>query len=244
MKMIKLLSVLLLAFMFNVAVTGAEAAPAKAQTEQKECGFWSWLFGSDEEEEIDPNHAQVMPVIPEKKKEISPFEAALIVAGHEVLLYCANLGSDLLDIISLEFSVGNTFAVDVHATRFVDFGVEKTDAYFFGYGPWHYYGGGRREVTRAAFLCWACDDMYISQVEGNRHSFTMTSPGFNLVRYKNAAFIDKDIDRWSIGFRLAMFFGVAADLHLLAIPDFFCQLVNYDLSDDNWKQLFPVKVQE
>lgn len=239
MKIIKLLLVLLLACMVNAAVIGSETAPANSQKiEKAEPGFWDRLFGSDEDDEVDLN-AQVMPQLPEKE-EPSPAWIAVKVATHQVLLYFANVAGDLFDIVSWDVSVGNTFAADVHATYFVDLGLEKSDAYFYGYGPFHRNGGGRREAARAAFLCWSYDKMYISQIEGKQPTFNLTDPEFNLVRYKTAAFDDDDIDCWSIGFRLAMFLGISVDLHLIEIPDFFCQLVNYDLWKDNWQVLYQV----
>ena len=32
-----------------------------------------------------------------------------------------------------------------------------------------------------------------------------------------------------------MLFGVAVDVHLRELPDLLCQIVAYDLADDNWK---------
>ena len=52
--------------------------------------------------------------------------------GRTALLYIPNLVADALDLVSFEFSVGPTAAVDVHATYYLDFGVENTDAYYVG----------------------------------------------------------------------------------------------------------------
>ena len=156
-------------------------------------------------------------------------------AGRFALLYLPNVLADLLDIVSLEVSFGNTAALDVHATSMLDFGLENTDAYFAGFGPLHHFGAGRREAQRMAAFCWSYEDIYVSQTVGNMPSYSMEDTSFNLVRCYTDAFRDRDIDYLAIGGRFAMFFGIAFDVHIAAVPDLLCSLVGFDLYGDNWK---------
>lgn len=156
-------------------------------------------------------------------------------AGRFALLYLPNVFADLLDIVGMEVSFGNTFALDVHATSMFDFGLENSDAYFAGFGPLHHFGAGRREAQRMAALCWSYEDIYVSQTVGSMPSYSMEDTSFNLVRCYTDAFKDRDIDYLAIGARVAMFVGFAVDFHAAAIPDFLCSLVGFDLYGDNWK---------
>lgn len=155
--------------------------------------------------------------------------------GRAVLMYLPNVFADLLDIVTVEASFGNTFALDFHMTYFCDFGLENSDAYFVGFMPGHRYGAGHRAAQRMAALCWSYEDLYISQTSGNIASYSHEDPYFNLVRSYTDVFKDRDVDPYSIGGKAAMFFGLAFDLHLMEIPDFFCSLVGLDLCNDNWK---------
>lgn len=155
--------------------------------------------------------------------------------GRGVVFYIPNLLADLLDIVSFEFSAGNTAALDVHASYYCNFAMENTDAYFIGNAPRHRFGVGRREAQRMAALCWSYDDVYVSEICGDMPTYAMKDAAFNLTRYYAEPYKAMDVDMWAIGFRAAMFLGVAADVHLLEIPDFLCQIFAYDLSGDNWK---------
>lgn len=155
--------------------------------------------------------------------------------GRTAMLYLPNLLGDLLDLVTFEFSVGATASADVHLTYFADLGFENSDAYFVGSNTGHRWGAGRREAQHIGFFCWSYDDMYISECSGSVPSFSMEDCSFNLVRYYTRAFRDNDIDLYAIGFRVSALLGVAVDLHLRELPDFFCQIVGYDLAGDNWK---------
>ena len=156
-------------------------------------------------------------------------------AGRFALLYLPNVFADLLDIVGLEVSFGNTFALDVHATSMLDLGLENSDAYFAGFGPLHRFGAGRREAQRMAAFCWSYENIYVSQTVGSMPSYSLEDTSFNLVRCYTDAYKDRDIDYLAIGARVAMFIGFAVDFHAAAIPDFLCSLVGFDLYDDNWK---------
>ena len=155
--------------------------------------------------------------------------------GRTALLYIPNLVADVLDLVSFEFSVGPTAAVDVHATYYLDFGLENTDAYYVGSKPGHRWGAGRREAQRIGFVCWSYEDIYHSQSVGSMPSFAMKDCSFNMVKYYTNAFADYDVDLFAIGAKVSMLFGVAVDVHLRELPDLLCQIVAYDLADDNWK---------
>ena len=155
--------------------------------------------------------------------------------GRTALLYIPNLVADALDLVSVEFSVGPTAALDVHATYYLDFGAENTDAYYAGSKPGHRWGAGRREAQRFGFGCWSYEDIYHSQSVGAMPSFAMKDCSFNMVQYYTNAFADYDVDLFAIGAKAALIFGVAVDVHLRELPDLLCQIFAYDLAGDNWK---------
>ena len=155
--------------------------------------------------------------------------------GRTALLYIPNLVADALDLVSVEFSVGPTAALDVHATYYLDFGAENTDAYYAGSKPGHRWGAGRREAQRFALGCWSYEDIYHSQSVGAMPSFAMKDCSFNMVQYYTNAFADYDVDLFAIGAKAALIFGVAVDVHLRELPDLLCQIFAYDLAGDNWK---------
>lgn len=227
MRIFKISAVLLLAFTFCSALYSAEAA--------EKPGFFAGLFSSEEKlTRPEPwNKTLVYNTAETAKAAEEP--NFLEKAARAVGIYFANVGSDLLDIVGMEVSFGNTVALDFHVTSMLDFGVENTDAYFAGFGPMQHIGAGRREAQRAAAFCWSYDDIYVSQTVGKMPSYTMKDTSFNLVRSYTDAYKDVDIDYLAIGGRFAMFVGVAFDLHLAAIPDFFASLVACDLYGDNWK---------
>lgn len=171
----------------------------------------------------------------EKKDAAVEASANTQSAGRFALMYLPNVFADLLDIVSMEVSVGNTFAIDFHVTAWCDFGLENSDAYFAGFGPLHRYGAGRREAQRMAALCWSYENVYVSQTVGTVPTFSLEDTSFNLVRSYTNTFKDRDIDPYALGVKAAMFAGVSFDLHPMAIADFFCGLAGYDLSGDNWK---------
>lgn len=239
MKIFKIFAVLLLALTFNSAYCSTND-PAKVGelVTPPEPSFFSRMFsfGESKEEIVEPTPWDKKLVydvesLPKQEEEPSWVEDAARAVG----LYFANVGSDLLDIVSLEVSFGNTFALDVHATNQIAFCLENSDAYFAGFGPLHRIGAGRREVQRAAFLCWSYDDIYQSQIAGKMPSFSYEDASFNLVRYYSDIYTDRNVDYLAIGGKVAMFAGIAVDLHIAAIPDFFCSLVACDLYGDNWK---------
>ena len=237
MKAFKFFAIMLLTLGLTAAVYGAEKVsndPGHPSNGKdvivEEPGFFDRVFSIFESEKEEPQPPQ--PKEPEEESVIWTFTKA---AARATGLYFANLGGDQLDIVTIDFSFGNTFAADVHLTNFVDFGVENTDAYFIGYGPFHRYGVGRRQAQRVSALCWSWEDIYVSRVRGTQPSFALKDNSFNLIRYYTNAYADRDIDIWAIGVRAAMFLGVAVDFHVVEIPDFFCQFVNFDLSGDNWK---------
>ena len=156
-------------------------------------------------------------------------------AGRFAMLYLPNLFADAFDVVSVEFSFGNTAALDVHATYALNFAWENSDSYFAGIAPQHVFAAGRREVERGAFLCWSYEDIYVSQACGRTPSFSLEDTSFNLVECYADAYKSKNIDFWAIGARAAFIVGAALDVHLVELPDFICQIFGYDLSDDNWK---------
>lgn len=227
MRIFKFFALLLLAVTFCSAPYSAGAA--------EEPGFFARLFSSEEKiTRPEPwNKTLVYDAADVKKAEEEP--NFLEKAGRAVGIYFANIGSDLLDIVGLEVSFGNTVALDFHVTSMLDFGLENTDAYFAGFGPMQHIGAGRREAQRVAAFCWSYDDVYVSQTVGKMPSYTMKDTSFNLVRSYTDAYKDVDVDYLAIGGRVAMFVGFAFDLHLAAIPDFLASLVACDLYGDNWK---------
>ena len=243
MKVFKFFSILALACFVSFAAYGAgnvsddPGHPANGKDViLEEPGFFDKVFSIFESEKEEPQ-----PPPEKKEEEITAWDACweLVKYGaRETGLYLANLGGDLLDIVTIDFSFGNTFAADVHVTNFVDFGVENTDAYFIGYGPFHRYGVGRRQAQRVSALCWSWEDIYVSQVLGTQPSFTLKDNSFNLIRYYTNAYADRNIDIWAVGVRAAMFLGVAIDFHPVEVLDFFCQFANFDyFGGDNWHSL-------
>ena len=237
MRIFKFFAVLLLAFTFCTVLCSAEAAPAadkKAAVEEP--GFFARLFSSEEPKLVRPEPWN-KPLVYKPEEVIKPEEEPNFVerAARAVGIYFANVGSDLLDIVGMEVSFGNTFALDFHVTSMCDFGLENTDAYFAGFGPRQHIGAGRREAQRMAALCWSYEDIYVSQTVGKMPEYSMKDTSFNLVRSYTDAYKDVDVDYLAIGGRVAMFVGFAFDLHLAAIPDFLASLVACDLYGDNWK---------
>ena len=246
MKVFKFFSILALACFVSFAAYGAgnvsddPGHPANGKDViVEEPGFFGKIFSIFESEPEEPQPPQ-----PKKEEEPDMWDITweLIKYGaRETGYYFANLGGDLLDIVTIDLSFGNTVAADVHVTRFVDFGLENSDSYFIGYGPYHRYGVGRRQVQRVSALCWSWEDMYVSRVRGTQPSFTLKDTSFNLIRYYTNAYTDRDIDIWAIGARAAMFVGAAVDFHPVELLDFFCQFANYDyFGRDNWRsQIVP-----
>ncbi|MBE6367187.1 MAG: hypothetical protein E7052_04675 [Lentisphaerae bacterium] len=156
-------------------------------------------------------------------------------AGRFVMLYLPNLLADAFDVVSVEFSFGNSFAVDAHATYALNFALENSDTYFAGIAPQHVFAAGRREALRGAFMCFSSDSVYVSQTCGKTPSFALEDSSFNLVECYADAYKSDAIDFWAIGGKLAFIVGAAVDVHLRELPDFICQIFGYDLADDNWK---------
>ena len=234
MRIFKYLAVLLLACTLVPALCGAENS-GNGKAAADEPGFFTRLFSS--EEKLTRPEPWNKTLVYKAEDAVKPEEEPCFVekAARAVGIYLANVGSDLLDIVGMEVSFGNTFALDFHVTRMLDFGLENTDAYFAGFGPMQHIGAGRREAQQAAFLCWSYDDVYVSQTVGKMPSYTMKDTAFNLVRSYTDSFQDVDVDYLGIGGKVAMFVGFSFDLHLAAIPDFFASLVAFDLYGDNWK---------
>ena len=236
MKIFKYFAVLLLVFTLSPMLCSAEAADTK-DTAAGEPGFFARLFGAEEKKPLTPPEPWDRKLIYNEEEAVKAEEKPcwVAVAARAVGIYLANVGSDFLDILSVEVSVGNTFALDFHVTRMLDFGLENTDAYFAGTGQLRHFVAGRREAQRVAALCWSYEDIYVSQTAGELPSYTMKDTSFNLVRCYTDAFKDRDIDYLGIGAKAAMFVGIAVDFHAAAIPDFLYSLVGFDLYGDNWK---------
>ncbi len=156
-------------------------------------------------------------------------------AGRFAMLYVPNLLADALDVVTVQFSVGSTFNVDVYVTHYLEFGWENTDAFFVGSGPARQYGGGRRQAERIGLLCFSSDDVYVSRTFGWAHASALKDTAFNVQDFRMAAYRDRDADFWAIGAQAGFLFGAGVEFHPLALADFATGLVGYDLTGDNWE---------
>ena len=128
MKVFKFFSILALACFVSFAAYGAgnvsddPGHPANGKDViVEEPGFFGKIFSIFESEPEEPQPPQ-----PKKEEEPDMWDITweLIKYGaRETGYYFANLGGDLLDIVTIDLSFGNTVAADVHVTRFVDFGL-------------------------------------------------------------------------------------------------------------------------
>ena len=162
------------------------------------------------------------------------FMASIKKIGRFCLLYIPNRIVDSIDMFSFNMYVGNSFVMEMQATRFAQMGGSTGESYFFTKGYSRQFGFGRKQCERAGLVYAEKDETLVDRSVGSVKEYSIYFPDFLTANYRLNAFQDDDVDFWKLGGNMGWFFGGGFAIHPVEVADFFTGLVGIDISEDDF----------
>ena len=162
------------------------------------------------------------------------FTLAMKKLGRYLLLYIPNRVIDATDIITLDFSVGGDFALEMQATRYFQIGGSYGESYFMAKGYSRQFGFGRKITNHFGFGFMEKDVTFVDESTGTIKEYVIDFPKFLTADYDLDAYRDKDVDFWKIGGRFGWVIGIGFGIHPLEIADFITGIGWIDMSNDDF----------
>lgn len=150
------------------------------------------------------------------------------------LLYIPNRIVDAADIFSFNVYVGNSFVMEMQATRFAQIGGSTGQSYFFTKGYKRQFGFGRKKCERAGLAYGEKDETVVYETTGSVKEYSIYFPNFLTANDRLDAFQNDDVDFWKLGGNMGWFFGGGFAMHPIEVADFFTGLVGIDISEDDF----------
>jgi hypothetical protein len=154
--------------------------------------------------------------------------------GRYLLLYIPNRVIDATDIVTMDFSMGSAFSVEMQATRYFQLGGSYGENYFLKKGYARQYGGGHKSTKRFGFFFMEKDVTFVDETSGTVNEYVIDFPQFSAADYHLDAFHDDDVDFWKIGGRVGWFLGIGVGVHPVEIADFITGIFFLDLMEDDF----------
>lgn len=154
--------------------------------------------------------------------------------GRYLLLYIPNRVVDATDIVTLDFSLGGAFAVEMQATRYFQIGGSYGETYFLTKGYARQYGGGHKQTKHVGFFFMEKDVTFVDETSGTVNEYVIDFPQFSAADYHLDAFRDEDVDFWKIGGQVGWFLGIGVGIHPVEIADLITGFFWLDLMGDDF----------